>query len=169
MPSFFEGLKRLATGQPVFKQGEGVDGEVPHVEQSDDVAAGTSDGQQQFGPKVIPEVVVERLEHRNNGSHMDLDVEVKNHSDRNIFVDRVGILGTSHQVSIVLRPGEQREIPVYNGPRPNHRNYSDCELKYRDETTGDYFATMHFVEYQQEPDQTYVPIRVRFVPPVRDI
>ncbi len=169
MPSFFEGLKRLATGQPVFKQGEGVDSEQPHVEQPDNVAVGAPATTEQNGPKVIPQVIIERTEHRNNGAHMDVDFEIKNHSDRDVFIDRVSVLGQSRQISIVLRPGEQREVPVFSGPRPNHRNYSDSELKYRDETTGDYFATSHFVEFEQEQDQTYVIRNIRFVPPVRDI
>ncbi len=171
MPTFFEGLKRLLVGQPVFKEGEGVDG-VEHKADARDAALEQPpvvDAVGRPGPKVIPEVIIERIEYRNDGDDMDVDAEIKNQSDRDVFVDQITILGQTRQIDRVLRPGEQREIPVYSGRRPNHRNYSNCDLKYRDETTGDYFSSGHFVEFEQEQDKTYVVKRIRFVPPVRDI
>lgn len=174
MPSFFEGLKRLIVGEPVFRPGEGVDG-VTH--KADEIAEAQRQQEQPTvanaverpGPKVIPQVVIDRVEYRNNGNEMDVDVEIKNLSDREVMVDQITILGTTRQIDRVFQPGEEREVPVYDGPRPNHRNYSNCELRYRDQATGDYFASLHFVEYEQEPDKTYVIRRIRFVPPVKDI
>jgi len=178
MPSFFEGLKRLVMGEPVFKPGEDTD-EAIHKQHRDELEQVPTpapaqpehieSGVEQQGPKLIPEVTIERIQYRNNGNDVEVDVHVKNRSERDVLVDRITFLGQTRQVARALRPGEEREIPIYEGPRPNHRNYTNCDVQFRDETTGDYFMSLHFVEYQQEPDNTYVPIRIRFVPPIKDI
>ena len=175
MPTFFEGFKRLLTGQPVFRQGEDIDGveykedrqPEPQVDQLDQPPAAEAVKQQ--GPKLIPEVAIQRVEYRSNGADMEVDAYIKNTSSTEIMLDRIMILGTTHQLDYVLRPGEQREFPIFNGRRPDNRNYTHCELQYRDQATGDYFSAIHNVEFEQEADKTYVVRRIRFIPPVKDI
>lgn len=170
MPTFFEGLKRLVTGEPVFKPGEDVDGVEYKADQKAAVAESAGAGaEDSYGTKVIPEVVIRKVENRNSGDNMEVTIEVINNSTTDVLIDKVLLLGTTYNLNHVLRPGEAREFIVFNGPRPNHRNYTDCELQYRDEATGDYFSSSHFVEYEQEADDTYIINRIRFVPPVKDI
>ena len=178
MPTFFEGLKRMISGKPVFQPGEGVDG-VTH--KSEEVAAAQHpvnepqvapavESPGSTGPKIIPEVIIQRVEYRNNGSNMDVSVDIKNLSQRVVMVDKIMILGSPRQIGYVLNPGEMREMPVFSGPRPTHRNYTDCELQYRDQETGDYFSAQHLVEYDaQEADGTYTIRNIRFIPPIKDI
>lgn len=175
MPSFFEGLKRLIVGEPVFREGEDTTGVTHKSDQRLEAQQAAqepvvADAVERPGTKIIPEVVIENVEYRNNGDDMDVDVDIQNNSQQEVFVDKISILGTTRSIGLVLRPGEQREVAVYSGDRPNHRNYTNCELQYRDQATGDYFSSMHLVEYEQEPaDKTYVIRRIRFLPPVKDI
>lgn len=175
MPTFFEGFKRLLSGQPVFRQGEDVDGVVYKEDKQTEEAVAqeqpttTVNAVEQPGPKVIPVVTVTRVEYRLNGTNMDVSAHIKNTSATEVMVDKIMILGTSHGLNHVLSPGEEREFPIYNGPRPDNRNYTHCELQYRDQATGDYFSAIHNVEFEQEGDKTYIIRRIRFIPPVKDI
>jgi hypothetical protein len=175
MPSFFEGLKRLVSGQPVFRPGEDVDG-VTH--KSDQILEAqqqptepvVASAEERPGTKIIPEVIIERVEYRNKGDDMEVDVDIKNNSQQSVMVDSIMILGSNRKIGYVLSPGESREVPVYSGARPKHRNYTNCEMQYRDEATGDYFSSLHLVEYDaQEPDGTYTIRNIRFTPPIKDI
>lgn len=178
MPSFLEGLGRLIKGEPVFRQGEGVDGVEYKAEQrmaerqaAEEAATTPVDAIEKpgSGTKIIPMVYIDRVEYRPDAQGMQVDVEIKNASDRDVMVDRINILGTTYQINRLYAPGEEREVNVYNGPRPNHRNYTSCEVQYRDQATGDYFASLHLVEFEQESDNTYVIKRIRFTPPIKDI
>lgn len=175
MPTFFEGFRRLLTGQPVFRQGEDVDGveykeeRQPEAKVDPDQQPPVAEAVEQQGPKLIPEVTIQRVECRNNGANMEVDVYIKNTSTTNVMLDKIMLFGDSRALNYMLNPGEEREFPVYNGPRLNNRNYTNCELQYRDEATGDYFSSVHNVEFEQESDNTYVVRRIRFVPPVKDI
>lgn len=176
MPSFFEGLKRVVSGQPVFRQGEDADGVTHKTDQqqgseqqplSQPVDAEVVE---LTGPKVIPEVFIERIEYRNTGANMDVSIQVNNRSQQEVMVDKLVLLGQTRAINYVLRPGESRELEGYSGPRLNHRNYTNCELQYRDQATGDYFSSLHLVEYEaQEVDGTYNIRNIRFTPPIKDI
>lgn len=170
MPTFFEGLKRMITGQPVFKPGEDEDG--VELKDAQDTPDTTQPAQQstleRTGPKVIPLAIIEHIECRTNGSNMDVSIHVKNHSQGDIMLDKISLFGDSREIDHTLRPGEMREFPVFSGARPSNRNYTHCELHYRDEP-GDYFSAAHNVEFEQEPDGTYTVNRIRFIPPVKDI
>lgn len=176
MPSFFEGLKRVVSGQPVFRPDEDVDG-VTHKADQQLEASEQPLGQpvdavvvERPGPKVVPEVYIERVEYRDNGSNMDVSVQINNRSQQEIMVDKLLLLGDTRSINHVLRPGESRELPVYNGPKPTHRNYTNCELQYRDQATGDYFSSLHIVEYEaQNTEGTYEIRNIRFTPPIKDI
>lgn len=174
MPSLFEGLKRVISGQPVFRPEEDVDG-VTHksdqrLEEQQQSQPVVADAVERPGTKVIPEVYIERVEYRNNGNNMDVDIQVNNRSSQEVMVDKLLLLGQTRAINYVLQPGESRELQAYNGPKPNHRNYTNCELQYRDQSTGDYFSSLHLVEYEaQNPDGTYEIRNIRFTPPIKDI
>lgn len=174
MPSFFEGLKRVISGQPVFRPEEDVDGVTHKSDQQADTEQQNhpvdADVVEQPGPKIIPEVYIERVESRDNGANMDVSVQINNRSQQEVMVDKLLLLGVTRAINHVLRPGESRELPVYNGPKPTHRNYTNCELQYRDQATGDYFSSLHLVEYEaQSPEGTYEIRNIRFTPPIKDI
>jgi len=173
MPSFFDGLKRMLTGQPVFRPGEDSDEAVRKNDNREDVEEKPEHpftGQPiPQGPKPRPQAIVERVECRTSGPNMEITVHIQNMSNEQIMLDKILLLNSRHELDRQLRPGERAEfVNVYRGPRPNNRNYSNCEVQYQD-STGDYFSAIHNIQFKQEPDNTYVIDDIRFVPPVKDI
>lgn len=186
MPSFFEGLKRMLSGQPVFRPGEDVDGrelkqnpqykpdippqqpmQQPVSQHSAEVV--TQQSGQQAGPKVIPQAIVERVENRINGQYLDISITIRNNSQGNIMLDKIMLLGMTRELDRHLGPGQEFEfVSVYNGPLLKNRSYTHAEIQYRNDA-GDYFSAIHNVEFEQKPDGTYTIYHMRFIPPVKDI
>ncbi len=111
--------------------------------------------QQPQGPKVIPRVFIEQTQCHTNGSNMRVECVIQNNSQNKLFFDRIFLLNTKVELDRELNPGQEWEFTVYNGPRPNHRNYAGAKLEFRDETN-DYFASLFTVDYNpQEQDGTY--------------
>lgn len=162
---FFGGLGRLVQGKPVFEAPEQSTGNGNQPLQTEPpVTAETKPA----GPKIIPEAVIERCEYHNNGSHMRLSCHIQNNSTSLLELDKFRLLGTVRDLNFSLRPGESRELVVYDGQRPRNRNYDDAYLAYKNEV-GDYFEAYHTVEFKQENDQTYSVVRFRLVHPIKDI
>lgn len=177
MPTFFEGLKRILTGKPVFQPGEDIDGvelnDDPHLPDGQTAPSVTPPPAEavvnKSGQKIIPLATIVKVENRVSGDYLDISLTVQNNSQIDLEIEEIEILGTSHQTNRVLRPGEMYEfVSVYNGARLTHRNYTDCEVRYQ--TDGDdSFSAVHNVEFKQEADGTYTISRIRFIPPVKDI
>ncbi len=159
---FWKALSNVAQGKPVFETPQHTQTSVTPKSASEQGTTGTTSS------KNIPTVVIERTEYHNNGSHMRVTVDIKNHSSAQIELDKIRLLGVSTEIDTALRPGEARGFNVFQGNRPTNRNYDDAFLVYKDET-GDYFEAHHVVEFSQEPDNTYSVVRFRFVGPVKDI
>lgn len=160
---FWSGLGKVLQGKPIFETPPSNDQHGSGTTQPEMSTVSASSGS-----KNIPTVIVERSEYHNNGPHIRVSVHIKNHSSAAIELDKMRLLGSSAELDTHLRPGESREFTVYQGNRPNNRNYDDAYLVYKDET-GDYFETHHTVDFQQENDNTYSPVRFRYVGQVKDI
>lgn len=161
---FFSAFGKILQGKPVFEPNQNQ----PSMPQQQPLA-----GQQpqstpeHIGPKVYPQVYIERVLSTMNGSNMDMDVYIKNYSQTQVDLDRVEFFGHHYDLGTVLRPGEEREFRIYSGPRPNNTSQSQLELNFKDEH-GDYFCTDHTMEFHQEADRTYTVNRMRFLR-VRDV
>lgn len=160
MPSFFESLKRMAEGKPVFTESE-------ETGQPQPVQASTN--QKTSGPKIIPQVVVQYTNCHINGADMECQCVIKNNSQVTIELDKIKLLGMTHELDSLLHPGEEREYQVYSGHRPQDTYNTECQLTYKDPRTGDYFCTVHYVEFQLQSDKTYSIKNLKFIPPVRDV
>lgn len=181
MPSFFEGLRRLMTGQDVFKPGEDADGVTYKDGQDymDDDAPVIDPAEQKqpaaqhevaAEPAVIPQCVVEEVESRISGPYLDVSVKIKNTSPVPVLLDKVLLLGRTYELNHVLPPGQRQEfVSVYNGPLLTNRNYTHSEVQYRNEQDGEYYSAIHNTEFEQQPDNTYTVNRMRFLPPVKHL
>lgn len=186
MPSFFEGLRRILTGQDVFKPGEDADGVTyknkqddldsdapvidPGQQQSSSQYTGTATTTRTEGPAVIPQCVVEHVESRVSGPYLDVSVTIKNMSPVQVMLDKILLLGKTHELDYALAPGSSREfVSVYNGPLLTNRNYTHSEVQYRNEQDGEYYSAIHNAEFEQQPDNTYTINRIRFLPPVKHL
>lgn len=177
MPGFWETMRRLVAGEPVYRADE-QDG-VTHkreeaARQQAEAATGASpkEGWQRTGaptgPKVLPIATIGRIEVQKQDYDMELTVSVRNNSLETLVIDRVSILGRTTDVNQFMKPGDEHEFRVYDGPMPVGTANDVCEVKYRNEA-GDYFAAMHHVEYQSEADKRFSVRRITFNPPVRDV
>ena len=152
---FAQGVGRFFSGKPVFD--------------ANDATNQKQSPQSTSGAKYIPEVTIHEATCDIEGVNMRISVTIKNSSTVEVFVDKIRILNTTKELDATLRAGEEKQYySVFFGPRPNHTSYKECQLEYRT-TDGDYFRTLHYVEYAFEPDNTYSLRRITFQPPIRDI
>ena len=158
---FFDTFKRLVSGQTPFEvpppDGSETKQEMAARQQA---PAGQEPGAKPTGPKVIPQIDIERTTWRDNGPNMQVTCVIQNNSQGTIELDKIIMLGRSLELDNFLRPGEERQYNVYNGPRPQNMNYRTAEVYFRDES-GDYFCADHNIEYEREADNTYRIVEMR--------
>lgn len=168
MGSFFKGFMKLVKGEPVFTSGDQNSGQVAEAQTVPQPAPAKPSRHDAHGRKIIPLVTVAQIKVKLHGDDMEIEAELANHSELQIELDKIKLLGSTRELDSFLRPGQEREYVIYEGKRLNHTSYQYAELHYKD-PTGDYFSAIHFVEFQQEPDRTYSVRRMRFLPPIKDI
>lgn len=188
---FFEGLSRLAKGEPVFQQGDGKEdrsafdvGSAPQQGRDHSAgAAGQQPGAQQNAGQpqkhetgiikgqasTFPVVVVKRTRTQMSGSNQTVYCSIVNRSNLAVEVEEIHLNGSSRKIGGYLRPGEEREWLCYSGPRRTSEAYKEATLNYKVEENGDYFQTIYDVEYQYESDKTYSVEELHWRQPVRDI
>jgi hypothetical protein len=179
MPSFFEGMRRLIAGEQVYRPGEDTDAPIyQHKDEAKSEAQATVANYDHDAPVIDPvsrdkahppEAVIERFEcYYHDGSHMEINLFIANHSNQELLIDKVMLFGHRHDIDFSLHPGQSREFMVYRGPLMDNHNYTTAELHYRT-PAGDYFSAMHNIEYEEKFEHKYVPHRIRFYGPVKDI
>jgi hypothetical protein len=164
---FFDALKNIALGKPVFTADQQQQKEQYNGQPHDGSGPGAP---QHVGPKILPPAYIERTECRTHGDDMEVEVIIQNYSHEELVLDKIELLGkTVLMNSKRLSPGEEEEVTVYEGDRPRNTYAKQCVLYYRNEA-GDYFASSHNVEYgAQMPDGTYAIRYIKFMSPIRDV
>lgn len=165
MPSFFEGMKRMILGKPVFDANDPEEQQTTADQAQPDPIMGAIDPD---GRKALPRVAIERIEPRESGGHLELYAAIQNYSDVQVFLDKITMLGATREINHPLRPGEEREFPVYSGPDPRNDYYDNCDLQFR-KGDGDYFLARHHVQMERQHDGSYKVERVTLEGSVRDI
>ena len=151
---FFDVLKRIAKGQKAFVVNE------PKTTAPPQSVVGQQSAPS--GPKVYPQVYIERVDCRTSDDDMEVEVTIQNYSQGQVEVDKIEIFGRRQELDTHLRPGEEREFKVYDGKRPTSTSQSSCRVYYKDQS-GDYFASEHYIEFRKQPDNTYAVDRMRFL------
>ncbi len=156
---FFNAFKNIVLGKPVF--------EAPPQKlgaQSNQLSGQPA----RPGPKVIPQLYIERVSCKISGGDMEVDVVVQNYSKQELFLDKIVMLGTPDFLnSKRISPGEEDSLTAYHGDRPEHTNDSQCQVFYKNEE-GDYFCSEHTIEYGKLPDNSYMVKNIRFAM-IRDV
>jgi hypothetical protein len=181
VPGFFEGMKRLINGQPVFDANDSGKGWTDQAGREKEFSTGEGEQQpaqpEQKGPTTgviknhpdtFPVVVVKRTRTRLNGTNQDVYCSIVNNSKGPVELDEINLAGRSRHINGYLRAGEEREWLCYSGPRSTAETYKVANLDYKDET-GDYFQSIYDVEYQYESDKTYSVEELHLRLPIRDI
>lgn len=183
---FFESLKRMANGEPVFQEGDdgkgwaGADGrereaaqnaaQAPQQQQQAQPQHVVDSGIQKGNPSTFPVVYIKRTRTQQSGSNQTVYVSVYNSSKLSIEIEEFEIMGRSQHYNYDLRPGQEREVMAYNGPRSRSEGHHEARLTYKTDEGKDYFQSIHDVEYQfEQHDGTYSIEEVRLRLPIRDI
>jgi hypothetical protein len=178
MPGFFEGMRRMIAGEPMFKPGEDDSPTYQHKDESQAEAQATIANYDHDAPVIDPEMrdkanppqaVIERFEcYVHDEKHMEINLFIANHSQEDLMIDKVLLFGHHYDIDHDLHPGQSREFMIYRGPMLDTKNYTTTELHYRT-PAGDYFSAFHNVEYEEKQNRKYIPHRFRFYGPVKDI
>jgi len=185
MPGFFESLKRMAQGQPVFdandsKSGSGWTDASGNARDAtpQPTAQQPQNPAQPEAPKTsvvkgqsstFPVVVVKRTRTQNNGNSQAVYCSIINRFSEAVEVDEIEIEGSSRRLGGYLRPGEEREWLCYNGSRSNSEGHKVAKLTYKVEETGDYFQSVYDVEYEYGADKLYSVEELHWRQPIMDI
>lgn len=161
MAGFFKGMQNILSGKPVF------DAASPPSNES--ALPGQFQPQAQQ-PTEIPLVVVERIEYtERNNNEMSLNVHIKNRSNQTVTLQKIELLGNNRGLGIMLQAGGSREITeVYRGPLLPNTGNRHADLEYKGQN-GDFFRTVHSLQYRQEASNLYGVVAARFETPIRRI
>lgn len=120
-------------------------------------------------PKTFPVVYVEHSRCHLDGNKMQVYCSILNSSPMIIELDKIHMLGTSRVLGNFLKPKEEHECLVYDGPHANNEHDYELHLDYKDHT-GDYFRSVHDIKFTyQAKDKTYIIDEIRLRLPIRDI
>lgn len=164
MPSFFEAMKRLAKGEPVYRPEDVQDTGITHKSQdapaSDAVVGDPRYAADTAGAKVLPMVRIEEAESHLNGDDLKCYAVVRNESPYDVTLDKMFLLNQRREIDATLRAGERKQFLVYDGEAPKHQNYHDADLHIKD-AAGDYFVSHHDVFFDPAGD-LYTIRRLQF-------
>lgn len=152
-------------GEPVFKpQNSQQQNNQPPPAQSASGAPQTA----QTGPKVLPQVMIERWQCVPQGQGLHGELLIRNYSQGPVMLQRIELMGLRDELGNTVNRGETYEFVFNLSSRLKDINLDECRLYFRNEQ-GDYFMALHQVEYDKLPDGTYNVKRFRLLPPIRDV
>src|SRR6266513_1712958 len=100
---FLSFFSKIIQGKPVFENQLST----PQMPQ-------TQPAQQQFGgPKVIPQVYIERIESHTNGNQTVWDAIIQNYSQQPVELEKIELLGHAEFIEDHLQPGQEREHRIF--------------------------------------------------------
>ncbi|HVI69803.1 MAG TPA: hypothetical protein VM581_05120 [Magnetospirillaceae bacterium] len=153
---FFNAFKNIILGKPVFEATQ------PPSKKSEAGTQAHAPQSGHAGPKVIPQMFIERINCHTSGSEMEVDAIIQNYSHEELLLDKIVLLGQTHLLNAKLvSPGEEDDITAFSGHRPTNTYDSQCLLYYKNEA-GDYFCSVHTVEFEKLPDNTQAVKNIRF-------
>jgi len=162
---FFEFMKRIVEGRPVFDDPNAApSSSVPVAPSATPETAINKSDQNSF-----PVVRVKRVTSHLNGPKLQVYGWIKNEWPEEIMLDKIRLLNAKRELDSFLRGGEEREFLLYDGPRPSQQ-YFEAELDYKTQKEGDYFRAIHDVGFEyHDGDKTFSVDELRLHYPIRDI
>lgn len=120
-------------------------------------------------PHTFPVVYIKHTKCHFSSGHMQVYCSIVNNSRGQIELDKIHLLGTSRMLGNFLRPGEEHECLVYDGPNAQNDHNYELLLDYKDHT-GDYFQSIHDIKFTyQASDKSYVIDEIHLRLPIKDI
>lgn len=165
---FWRVVGNIIQGKPAFENPENIGVDRTDVD-SDEVVVPVRPGYDDKGDKIVPKILVSRCQSQTKADAMEVWAWIKNESAVPVRLEKVVIIGQSRQLGNFLTPGEQEQVMVYSGPRPRIDSYTKADFHYLQLNTNDYFNAEHQVEYDYQPDGTYLISELRPYNYIRDI
>lgn len=176
---FWGGLGKLVAGKPVFEESrseghdDGWENDAPTTDYAEERQAKKEESRglyDESGVKQIPEAGVIHVKYNLSGTNVEVWATVRNHSTRNIELDKIMICGQKRELDYPLSPGAEREFSVYKGPFLMNDGYKRAELYYKDVQTGDYFRADHVIEYHYDAQsRAYHVNSLELIRPIYDV
>lgn len=175
---FWDVTKRVLQGKPGFQTPPDPDKWSDNDEPTTDFAEDRVAKKEQIvqanlideqGNKRVPTATIHRIRTDIHGTNAEVWMILKNESDRELFLDKITLLGFKFELDYPLPPGHERELRVYRGPHLTHDHYKTAELYYCDVASGDYFRADHLLEYSYESDGSYELVDTKLITPIRDV
>ncbi|MBC7546928.1 hypothetical protein H7171_04255 [Candidatus Saccharibacteria bacterium] len=161
MPGFFQSLKRIVKGEPVYRPDE-YDGPVAGSSRPESSDAPEAIGAKQAsGYKLLPRVYIDEIKCEERGDRMECWAKIRNESEYEVFLDKIHVFGARRELDTNLRKDERREFLIFSDRRPTNA-YNKVELQYRD-LEGDYFVGMHDLEARKQGDGSYTIHRIKYI------
>lgn len=126
------------------------------------------------GPKIIPEVMIDRVKAHYGADmhHVEVWLYFRNISQQEVELRTMALLGQHTNLYHTLRPGMGYELKVYTGEMPHTNLSHKAELQYKMTSNGDFFRATYIVRFQlvERPNgQFYVPEQMSLIRPIHDM
>lgn len=186
MPSFFQSIVRIIQGKPVYD----ADNENPQTGDPADTAladplndhpgeennsepqeAGTEEHSsiQKNDARTFPVAFIHRTITRFNGSEMQVYCYIRNAWNEPLDLHTIEAFEKEEELKRPLRPGEEHEFLIYEGPQFQTPNEHLALLVYKTES-GDYFEAIHEVRFKfNNVLKTYYVDELVLRLPIKDI
>lgn len=120
-------------------------------------------------PRTFPVVYIKHTKCHLNNNRMQIYCSVVNSSQSEIELHIIRILSTSRNLGNFLKPGQEHECLVYDGPTAKNDHDREVHLDYKDHS-GDYFESIHDIKFTyQANDRSYIIDDIHLRLPIKDI
>lgn len=162
---FLDVLGRMARGEPAF-QDEGAS----HPQQpAPSAEPKPSSAIRKNESSSFPVVKIRRAKTHGDSVKIQVYCQIASSWPEEIELDKIRIFNTTRELDVTLRPYEEREFLVYDGPALL-KEYHEIQLDYKTHKEGDYFQAVHDVTFAYNPaDKTYTVSDIYLHEPIRDI
>ena len=167
---FFDFLDRMAKGEPIFQE---TDEANEHGQKQPSQPATPPEAKgptiQKYVESSFPVVQIKSVKEHRNGNRTQVYCSIASSWPEEVELDKIRIFDTKRELDTILRPREERDFLVYDGPALT-REYHEVQLDYKTQKEGDYFQTVHQATFTYQPqDKTYLVSSIHISEAVRDI
>lgn len=166
---FADFLSRMVNGQPVFDANDEPGGVVAPKAADATSPAAPQSAIRKNDQASFPVVYVKHVTTHVHGRDMEIYCLIHNKWPEEVMLDKIRLLGTTHELDTYLPAGGERDFLVYKGPKLQKESY-EAQLDYKTRREGDYFQAIHDVKCAYHADdKTYSVTDMRLRLPIRDI
>jgi hypothetical protein len=185
MPTFFEAVKRIIQGKPVYDASNEtpISTEQPfnpeqQVGMNENEELGATPGQPveaEHSPilkndaRTFPVACIRKTITRFNGPTMQVCCFIQNRFSEPLDLHKIELLGRELELKRPMQPNEEREFIVYEGPLVESPKEHQALLVYKTEK-GDYFEAIHDIRFKfNYVAKTYYVDEINLRLPIKDI